>query len=234
MNITDITSRAGANPRRKRVGRGEGSGMGKTSGRGNKGGGARAGWHQRLLHEGGAFPLFRRVAKRGFNNFNFREEYQVVNVGDLGKMFEKGGHVTPAALVDKGLISDATAPLKILGDGELPHSLTVEAHRFSEQAAKKIEAAGGTLKRLGPQPKKEFIKKPKEWPKPEPKEKGAKKGKEGKEGKVKGKGAEGKAEGKSEGGGKKQKGPRPEGEAGEKKPKEPKGGGETPATPATE
>src|SRR5262249_36322904 len=81
MNITEIMSRAGAHPRRRRVGRGEGSGLGKTSGRGSKGGGARAGAHIRLFHEGGAFPLFRRVAKRGFNNRNFRVEYQVVNVG---------------------------------------------------------------------------------------------------------------------------------------------------------
>lgn len=158
MNITEITAKAGAHRRRKRIGRGEGSGHGRTSGRGNKGGGQRAGWTQRLFFEGGAFPLFRRVAKRGFNNFNFATEYQIVNVGRLAELFPSGGHVTAAVLAEMGAIGDAKAPLKILGDGELKVKLTVEAERFSAEAAKKLEAAGGTIKRLGPQPKKKFVK----------------------------------------------------------------------------
>lgn len=160
MNITDITTRAGAHTRRKRVGRGEGSGMGKTSSRGNKGAGARSGGKKGGMYEGGVFPLFRRVPKVGFNNKNFRTEYQVVNVGTLNASFDDGAHVTAALLHERGLIRDPAAPLKVLGDGELTKKLSVESHRFSASAASKIEARGGTLKRLGPQPKKKFVKRP--------------------------------------------------------------------------
>ena len=187
MNITEITARAGAHKRRRRVGRGESSGHGRTSGRGNKGAGQRQSWRLRLFHEGGAFPLFRRVAKRGFNNQNFRVEYRVINVGELERAFAAGQHVTAAALVDKGLVRAAWAPLKVLGNGDLKIPLTIEAERFSGSAVQKIEAAGGTVKRLGPQPKKKFVKRP---PPPPPRKeeteqegKGAKKAKGGKEGK---------------------------------------------------
>lgn len=165
MNITEILTTAGAHKRRKRVGRGEGSGHGKTSCRGNKGAGQRASWQQRLFFEGGSFPIFRRVAKRGFNNFLFRTEYQVVNVGDLEARFDSGSHVTASTLHAAGLVVDPKQPLKILGNGELKKKLNVEAERFSGEAAKKIEAAGGSLKRLGPQPKKKFVKRP-DAPKP--------------------------------------------------------------------
>lgn len=160
MNITEITKQAGAHRRRKRVGRGEGSGLGKTSGRGNKGSGARAGWQLRLLREGGQMPTFRRTPKRGFSNVQFRTVYQVVNVGSLETRFEPGAHVTASALAAAGLIRCATDPVKILAGGELTRKLTVEAQRFSADAAKKIEAAGGTIKRLGPQPKPKFVKRP--------------------------------------------------------------------------
>jgi len=167
MNITEVTARVGPHTKRKRVGRGEGSGLGKTSGRGHKGQGSRSGGTQggRLLGEGGMFPLFRRLPKVGFNNKNFRTEYQIVNVVDLEARFESGAHVTAALLAEMGLIRDAKAPVKVLGDGEIKKKLVVEAQRFSVQAAAKIEASGGTLKRLGPQPKKKFIKRPK--PRPE-------------------------------------------------------------------
>ena len=171
MNITDITTRAGAHRRRQRVGRGEGSGMGKTSGRGNKGEGSRSGGLKGGLYEGGVFPLFRRVPKLGFNNAIFRVEYQVVNICDLDERFESGGHVTAAALYEMGLIGDAGEPVKILGDGQIKKKLVVEAQRFSVKAASAIEAAGGTVKRLGPQPKKKFIKRP-----PPPKAKAAPEG----------------------------------------------------------
>ncbi len=176
MDISVVQHTAGAHRRRKRVGRGEASGRGRTSGRGNKGAGQRAGWRQRLLSEGGAFPLFRRVAKRGFSNINFETRYQVVNVGDLASAFEAGAHVTAASLCEKRLIRDAKAPVKVLGDGELPHKLSVEAQRFSAEAARKIEAAGGVVTRLGPQPKKKFVKRP---PPPKPAEAPAEKGGEG-------------------------------------------------------
>ena len=166
MNITEVTTQVGAHRKRRRVGRGEGSGWGKTSGRGHKGQGSRSGGAKEagLLSEGGVFPLFRRLPKVGFNNKNFRTEYQIVNVADLESRFESGGHVTAAALAEFGLIRDAKGPVKVLGDGEIKKKLVVEAERFSAQAAAKIEACGGTLKRLGPQPKKKFIKRPKPAP----------------------------------------------------------------------
>ncbi len=166
MNITEITTRVGAHTKRKRVGRGEGSGLGKTSGRGSKGQGSRSGGHKGggNLNEGGVFPLFRRLPKVGFNNKNFRTEYQIINVSDLESRFESGAHVTAASLAEMGLIRDAKAPVKVLGDGEIKKKLVVEAERFSAQAASKIEASGGTLKRLGPQPKKKFVKRPKPAP----------------------------------------------------------------------
>jgi len=182
MNITDITDRTRAYPKRRRVGRGEGSGLGKTSGKGHKGHKARS---DRVigkgLAEGGNFPLFRRIPKLGFNNFNFRTEYQVVNVRDLNERFDNQSHVTAATLMETGLIRDLKMPVKILGDGELAKKLTVEAQRFSAEAEKKISGAGGTVKKLGPQPKKKFIKRPPVAEKAEEGGKGgkAKKGKGG-------------------------------------------------------
>jgi len=160
MNITEITTRAGAHRRSKRVGRGESSGHGKTAGRGHKGAGARSGHRRTVLAEGGMFPLFRRLPKYGFNNANFRTSYQIVNVADLEKRFEPGGHVTPATLEGVGLIRDGKALVKVLGNGELVKQLTVEAHRFSASAAAKIEGVGGEAKWLMPKPKKRFVKRP--------------------------------------------------------------------------
>ena len=168
ISITEITQRAGAGKRRKRVGRGESSGHGKTSGRGNKGLGARAGGKRQNLREGGMLPLFRRVPKFGFSNVLFRQEYQVVNVGDLEVRFDEGSRVTAAALEEMGLIRDHADPVKILGDGDLKKKLAVEAHRFSASATAKIEAAGGTANWLGPKPKKKFVKRPKPAPEPAP------------------------------------------------------------------
>lgn len=161
MNITEITKKAGAKPKRKRVGRGESSGWGKTSGRGNKGQGQRSGYKAMSLSEGANFPLFRRIPKYGFSNKIFRTEYQIVNVSELAARFAKGDHVTPAEMESRGLIRDKDALIKVLGDGELAGGLTVEAHRFSASAEKKIEAAGGTVKWLADRPKKKFVRKPK-------------------------------------------------------------------------
>lgn len=160
MNITQITTAAGAHKRRKRVGRGEASGHGKTSGRGTKGCGARAGWRQRVLFEGGQLPIFRRLPKRGFSNFQYRTTYQIVNAGSLQDRFDEGAHVTAASLHAAGLIRDPKEPVKILGEGDLKKRLTVEAQRFSGSALRKIEAAGGIVKKLGPQPAKKFVKRP--------------------------------------------------------------------------
>ncbi len=160
MDITRITTLAGAHRRRKRVGRGEGSGSGKTSGRGNKGSGQRAGWRARLVSEGGQMPIFRRLPKRGFSNVTFRTEYQVVNLRSLEGRFADGAHLTAADLAAAGLIRHVESPVKILGDGVLTKKLTIEADRFSKEAERKIEAAGGSVKRIGPQPKKKFVRRP--------------------------------------------------------------------------
>ena len=145
MMITDITSKAHRNKRRKRVGRGVGSGHGKTSTRGAKGMGQHSSDQARRLTEGGQMPLFRRIPKRGFNNAQFRMVYQVVNVADLD-VFDAGAKVTPATLETAGLIRDAKKPVKILGTGELSKQLDVEANKFSESASRKITAAGGQAK----------------------------------------------------------------------------------------
>lgn len=146
MNITDVLKQAGRKKNRKRIGRGPGSGHGKTSGRGHKGLGQRAGGTTRRMTEGGQMPLFRQIPKRGFSNARFRTEYQVVNVSDLDARFENGSHVTPAILEAAGLIHSASRPVKILGDGELTKKLKVEADKFSASAVEKIARAGGEAK----------------------------------------------------------------------------------------
>lgn len=143
MNITEITKLAGADQRPKRRGRGRGSGMGKTAGRGHKGGGQRAGWGIRGLQEGGQMPTFRRLPKRGFNNAQFARRFQVVNVGDLEERFEAGTHVTTEALDQVGLIRNRRLPVKVLGNGTLSKKLTIDAAKFSASAREKIIAAGG-------------------------------------------------------------------------------------------
>lgn len=130
---------SGATHDRKRVGRGPGSGHGKTAGRGSKGQKSRAGYRHLRGFEGGQMPLHRRVPKRGFTNV-FRVEYDVVNLRDLAR-FEVGENVTPASLREKGLVG--RRPVKILGDGELKKPLHIAAHKFSATAVSKVEAAGG-------------------------------------------------------------------------------------------
>jgi len=146
MDLTRVTQWAGPNKRRKRVGRGPGSGHGKTCGRGTKGAKARSGVDIRRLTEGGQMALFRRLPKRGFNNARFRADVAVVNVGRLEEKFQDGAHVTKEALKEVGLIPRTDMLVKVLGDGSLSKKLTVEAERFSRSACEKIAAAGGTAK----------------------------------------------------------------------------------------
>jgi len=129
----------------KRLGRGVGSGHGKTAGKGNKGQKARAGGGVRLGFEGGQMPLFRRVARRGFSNYPFKKVFQVVNVGDLNR-FADGATVSPAALADKGLAKKKGVAVKILGSGELTRKLVVEGVAVSAVARDKIVAMGGEIK----------------------------------------------------------------------------------------
>ena len=117
MNIADITKQAGRHRRRKRVGRGPGSGHGKTAGRGHNGSASRAGAKRFALREGGQMPTFRRLPKRGFTNVLFAHRFSIVNVSSLEERFESGTHVTPQALLEKGLVRDLKLPVKTLGDG---------------------------------------------------------------------------------------------------------------------
>ena len=143
MNLHDIKSAVPAHKRRTRRGRGRGAGNGKTCGFGHNGQRSRSGDRGAGLYEGGQMPLFRRLPKRGFNNANFATRYAVVNVGALNA-FDDGQDVDPGALVTKGIVAKLLDGVKILGNGALERKLTVKAHRFSKQAAAKIEAAGGT------------------------------------------------------------------------------------------
>ena len=148
MRLDEILSQAGRHKGRKRIGRGTGSGKGKTSGRGHKGYNSRAGARQRLGYEGGAVSTLARIPQRGFNNANFRKEYQIVNVASLA-VFDDDARVDPEALEQARLIDDATKPVKVLGNGEITKKLTVVAAKFSASAAKKIADAGGTVEQAG-------------------------------------------------------------------------------------
>jgi large subunit ribosomal protein L15 len=133
---------------KKRVGRGPGSGSGKTAARGYKGAQSRSGYKSKRGFEGGQMPLHRRMPKRGFNNI-FRIEYAVVNLDDIAERFAAGAVVSPETLRASGLVSDRRLPIKVLARGEVNLSFTVQAHKFSGKAAEKIAAAGGTVEVLG-------------------------------------------------------------------------------------
>ena len=132
------------NKRRRRIGRGESSGWGKSAGRGTKGAGQRAGRKHTSRHEGGQVPYFRRIPKRGFNNARFRTGYQIVNLDVLAGQFEAGEQIDPNVLAQCGLIRCQDERVKILADGKLDKALTVRAHRFSAAAIEAIKAAGGS------------------------------------------------------------------------------------------
>lgn len=141
MNLGTLTYVPGSRKKRKRVGRGEGSGHGKTSGRGEKGAGSRAGVKHKLGFEGGQTPLHRRLPKRGFYN-RFRKEYQVVNIKDLARI-EDVTKIDPQILYERGLIKKKRRPIKVLGEGELNRQIEISAHAFSRSAKDKITAAQG-------------------------------------------------------------------------------------------
>jgi len=146
MYMHEITCVAGANKKRKRVGRGKGSGHGKTCGRGHKGDRSRSGCSIPLTYEGGQMPLFRRLPKRGFSNVNFTTRYEVVNVSQLDRIFADGTEVGVSELVGAGLVDNPDSRVKILGDGDLTKKLVVSAHKFSKSAEQKISGCGGTIK----------------------------------------------------------------------------------------
>lgn len=148
MIISDVHQGVHTQKTRKRIGRGIGSGHGKTSGRGHKGAGSRSGTKRHLGFEGGQMPMMRRIAKRGFNNNQFALKVAEVNVAALNETFDAGAQVTPELLVSKGLAKGRFDVIKILGNGDLKKSLTVAAHRFSAAAEQKILAAGGQVDRL--------------------------------------------------------------------------------------
>jgi large subunit ribosomal protein L15 len=143
----EITSIAGKHTRRRRVGRGTGSGHGKTCGRGHKGSGSRAGSTSLSLYEGGQMPLFRRLPKRGFNNYKFAQRCEIVNVCQLER-FEDGASVGVEQLSGAGLIGSIRSTVKILGKGDLTKKLQVTAHKFSKNAEQKIAASGGVAKMI--------------------------------------------------------------------------------------
>jgi large subunit ribosomal protein L15 len=147
MELHNLAPAKGATHKRKRVGRGPGSGHGKTACRGNKGQRSRSGHSLGLGFEGGQMPIHRRVPKRGFTNI-FRREYAAINLSQLND-FKPGSIVTPEELIRRGLIKKAVYGVKILAEGDLGVSLTVRAHKFSASAAKKIQDAGGTVEVIG-------------------------------------------------------------------------------------
>lgn len=141
MKLSEMKAPVGATRESKRKGRGYGSGLGKTAGRGMKGQNSRSGGGVRLGFEGGQMPLYRRIPKRGFTNI-WRKEYSVINLADLNR-FDEDAVITPEFLLESGVISKLNCGLKVLGGGELEKKLTVKAHKFSKSASEKIEAAGG-------------------------------------------------------------------------------------------
>jgi len=154
--LSNLKPAAGSRKNRKRIGRGQGSGHGGTSTRGHKGAGARSGTRYRAWFEGGQMPLVRRIPKRGFHS-PFKVEYQVVNVETLQKLATDGkvggSVVTPEVLAKLGVVRKATAPIKVLGMGELTAKLEVVAHAFSKTAVQKIETAGGKAQMISSTPK---------------------------------------------------------------------------------
>jgi large subunit ribosomal protein L15 len=149
MELHDLHPAPGAKRGRKRIGRGPGSGTGKTAGKGHKGQKSRSGYSRRYGFEGGQMPLVRRLPKRGFTNI-FRVEFQVVNLRDLERVFADGDTVSPESLTEKGLVRGGRRLVKVLGDGELSKKLAVQVHKFSASARAGIEKAGGSCEVVAP------------------------------------------------------------------------------------
>lgn len=151
MDLRTVCAKGTKYEKRNRIGRGVGSGSGKTSGRGHKGRGARSGASRRAGYEGGQMPLYRRVPKRGFTNARFRTDYTIINIDALGA-FDDGAVVDLSAILEAGLVSLNTNLLKVLGNGEISKKLTVRTHKCSASAQAKIEAAGGSVEILSAKP----------------------------------------------------------------------------------
>lgn len=148
MNINELSPAPNSTRKAKRVGRGIGSGLGKTSGKGQKGQNSRSGGGVRIGFEGGQMPLIRRLPRRGFNNANFKKQYSIINVSDLEKL-ENGSIVDAGLLLEKNIISKVEDyGVKVLGNGELTKKLTVKAAKFTKTAQEKIEKAGGSIEVL--------------------------------------------------------------------------------------
>ena len=143
MNLNNLRPSKGARNKRKRVGRGEGSGTGVTAGRGNKGQKSRSGYKSKRGFDEGQMPIQRQLPKRGFHN-PFRVEYAVVNLDTLAERFDDGAEVTPEILRERKIVRKANAPIKVLARGEISKKLTVKAHRFSVKASAAITASGGS------------------------------------------------------------------------------------------
>ena len=141
MKLHELEKNIGATHAKKRVGHGPGSGLGKTSGRGQKGQKARSGGSINPVFEGGQLPLYRRLPKRGFSNYPFKKEYAVINLSDLN-VFEDGTVVTPTLLKERGIVKKQLSGIKVLGEGQLEKKLTVQAHKFSKNAIDKINESG--------------------------------------------------------------------------------------------
>ena len=148
MNIQSLKPAENSRFSQKRLGRGIGSGLGKTSGKGHKGQNARSGGGVRVGFEGGQMPLIRKLPRRGFNNANFKKQYSIVNLAVLNK-FDENSVVDSNALIEKGILSKVEEyGVKILGNGKLEKALTIKANKFSESAVKKIKKAGGTIEEV--------------------------------------------------------------------------------------
>lgn len=141
LTLNTLTNETRPKKARKRVGRGSGSGLGKTCGRGNKGDGSRSGRKERLSYEGGQFPLFRKLPVRGFSNVEFKKNYYVLNLGEIEGLFADGETVSEITLREKGILKGRFDGIKILGNGSLTKKVTIEAQGYSASAKEKLDAA---------------------------------------------------------------------------------------------
>jgi large subunit ribosomal protein L15 len=149
IGLNNLHPNAGSTHKKKRVGRGPGSGLGKTAGRGNKGQKSRSGYSGKTGFEGGQMPLQRRLPKRGFTNI-FKKQWTEVTLAALEQFFEAGDEITPATMLERGVVAKGRRDVVVLGTGELSKALTISAHRFTKGALRKIESAGGTANVITP------------------------------------------------------------------------------------
>ena len=156
IGLNNLKPAAGSTHKKKRVGRGPGSGLGKTAGRGNKGQKSRSGYSSKVGFEGGQMPLQRRLPKRGFTNI-FKKQWIEVTLATLESGFEAGDEITPETMHERGVIAKGKRDIVVLGTGELTKALTVSAHRFTAGARRKIEAAGGTVNVITPHHKPDAL-----------------------------------------------------------------------------